>query len=266
MPPTVPRSWLNVVSLNLAEKYMKQLFTGARYIARGFQLIKQPGLRKFVAVPLLLNIVLFSAAIYWGNSRIHQWLDSLLPSWLSWLEWIILPIFGLLALLVLFYGFTLIANLVGAPFNAILAEKVEQHLGYAPVTQTDASLRQLLGETLRSLGSEARKLLYLAGWSLPLLLLFVIPGVNLIAPIAWALFGAWMLALEYIDYPMGNHQYLFKEERKILAEHRLLAWGFGGGILVMTMIPIVNFFAMPVGVAGATALWLEQIKPKVTAR
>jgi uncharacterized protein involved in cysteine biosynthesis len=28
--------------------------------------------------------------------------------------------------------------------------------------------------------------------------------------------------------------------------------------MIMTSIPIINFFAMPVAVAGATLLWVEQ--------
>jgi CysZ protein len=94
---------------------------------------------------------------------------------------------------------------------------------------------------------------------IPLLLLLVIPGVNLFAPLAWALFGAWMLAIEYADYPMGNHDYYFAQEKALLAKHRPLALGFGGVLLVMTLVPVLNFLAMPVGVAGATALWVERL-------
>ena len=30
--------------------------------------------------------------------------------------------------------------------------------------------------------------------------------------------------------------------------------------MIMTSIPIINFFAMPVAVAGATVLWVEQLQ------
>jgi len=30
--------------------------------------------------------------------------------------------------------------------------------------------------------------------------------------------------------------------------------------MVLTSIPIVNFFVMPIAVAGATAMWVEQLR------
>lgn len=238
---------------------MKDLIIGARYLLRGFSLIRQPGLRKFVAIPLLLNIVVFSVAFFWGFSSLNAYLAGLLPGWLSWLNWILLPLFSLASLLVVFYCFTLLANLIGAPFNAILSEKVEAHLGYSTATSSQ-TLKSLPGETIRTVGNELRKILYLAGWSIPLLILFIIPGINILAPALWMLFSSWMLALQYIDYPMGNHGFTFKQEKTELGRRRWMAWGFGGGIMLMTLVPVLNFFAMPVGVAGATALWLEHMK------
>jgi CysZ protein len=66
-----------------------------------------------------------------------------------------------------------------------------------------------------------------------------------------------MLALEYIDYPMGNHGVLFAEQRRQLRQRPMLALGFGMTVAVLTFIPILNFLAMPVAVAGATRLWVR---------
>ena len=38
---------------------MKDLFTGAGYMLEGFSLLRKPGLRRFVLMPLLINILLF---------------------------------------------------------------------------------------------------------------------------------------------------------------------------------------------------------------
>jgi CysZ protein len=50
----------------------------------------------------------------------------------------------------------------------------------------------------------------------------------------------------------------FPDQRKRLRSRRMLSLGFGGGSLLMTMIPVVNFFAMPASVAGATAMWVKE--------
>ena len=73
----------------------------------------------------------------------------------------------------------------------------------------------------------------------------------------WFLFTAWMMAIEYGDYPMGNHDIIFKQQREKFADNRQLAFGFGTGVMLLTMIPVVNFLAMPVAVAGATRLYVE---------
>ncbi|HHJ18530.1 MAG TPA: sulfate transporter CysZ [Gammaproteobacteria bacterium] len=239
---------------------IKDLITGTGYIFRGFKLIRTPGLRRFVAIPFLINLVLFSTAIWWGYHELDQYLLNILPGWLDWLSWLLMPLFSLAALIMVFYTFTLVANLIGSPFNAVLAEKVERKLGGHPVNQ-ESSLRELASGSVKSIFAEIRKLAYLALWAIPLLILFLIPGINLIAPFAWGLFSAWMLALEYSDYAMGNHQLSFQQERQLLRKNKTLAWGFGGGMLFLTLIPILNFFAMPVGVAGGTILWIERLKP-----
>ena len=97
-------------------------------------------------------------------------------------------------------------------------------------------------------------------WALGLFLFSLIPVVNLIAPVLWVVFGSWLLSLEYFDYPMGNHDIVFAEEKRYLGERRGIALGFGGGVMVMTSIPVVNFVTMPIAVAGATLLWVEQLQ------
>ena len=121
-------------------------------------------------------------------------------------------------------------------------------------------------DLLPSIASELRKLVYFIVRAIPLGLLFVIPGINLAAPFIWALFSAWMLTIEYLDYPMANHLLHFSEQKRLLRQRKMLSYGFGGSSLLMTMIPVVNFFAMPVSVAGATAMWVEELKVMGPAR
>jgi len=45
-----------------------------------------------------------------------------------------------------------------------------------------------------------------------------------------------MLALEYCDYPMGNHGIDFAAQRRLLGQQRLLNAGFGAAVLVATSI------------------------------
>ena len=59
---------------------------------------------------------------------------------------------------------------------------------------------------------------------------------------------------------MGNHGLKGREMRRRLGRKRLTSLSFGGGVLTLTSIPIVNFIAMPVAVCGATAYWVGQLR------
>lgn len=59
---------------------------------------------------------------------------------------------------------------------------------------------------------------------------------------------------------MSNHNIDFEQQRQTLRQHRVSSLGFGGSIMFLTMIPVVNFIVMPLAVAGATAMYLERIK------
>lgn len=241
---------------------MSNPITGAAYLLRGLKLIMQPGLRRFVAIPLAINLVLFAGLIWFGASQFEALLDSVmpdLPDWLQWAEWLFWLLFGISALLVLFFAFSLLANIVAAPFNGLLAEAVEIHLTGEQL-EGDSGWKKMLAELVPTFIDELRKLLYLLAWTIPFLILFLIPGINIIAPFAWFAFMAWMLVLEYADYPMGNHGLRADEQKLCLRKKRLMSLGFGGAVSVATMIPVLNFLVMPAAVAGATAMWVEQFQ------
>lgn len=241
---------------------MKEFLKGFRYPLDGFKLIFKPGIRLFVVVPLLINSLLFSLVIYFGAYKIidlSHWLTSRWH-WAEWLVWIIWPLFVIISITVVFYCFTLVANLIAAPFNGYLAEAVEYHLaGMRP--EGSANLSGLTREILVSLKNELHKFSYFMIRAIPLLILFLIPMLNTVAPFVWMVFCSWLLALEYLDFPMSNHGIHFAEIREKLKPHRDLCLGFGLAALLLTMIPFVNFLAMPVAVTAATKLWVKQLKP-----
>ena len=231
---------------------------GIRYLLGGFRLVTQPGLRPFVLIPLIINILLFSSAIWYGISVFESYMESLLPDWLAWLEWLLWPLFALAIMIVVFYCFTLIANLIAAPFNGLLAEKVQ--LKYSDVSIPESNWNDVLKSIVPSMIVEIRKLVYFILWSVPFLILFFIPVINIAAPFLWMAFSAWMLSLEYTDFCANNNRTFFPQLREQFKTRRLLALGFGGAALLCTMIPIVNFVVIPVAVTGATQLWLNELK------
>ncbi len=241
---------------------MQNIFKGANYLLQGFKLMNKPGIRRFAYLPMAINTLLFSIAIWFGFSQFDQWLDSLIPSWLpDWLTsvfmWLIWPIFTALISIIVFFSFSIIANFLAAPFNGPLAEAVERKLtGQSP---EEIAWQQIIKDTPAVLWNEIIKFRYFLLLVIPLFIFSWIPVVNIAAPALWFIFSGWMLSLEYHDYPMGNRQILFAEQRQKLKGQRALTLGFGIATLLVTMIPFVNFIVIPAAVSGATALYLDTL-------
>jgi len=233
--------------------------SGPGYLWRGFKTMWRSGLKRYVLIPLAINSVLFGLGIWWltgwFEEAVTRWL-SYLPDWLTWLEYILWPVFLVAVLLVVFYGFTLLANLVGAPFNGFLAARVEeQETGRNP-----DSGRSIAAEVAATMASESKKLIYtLIRFALVglVVLVLIFTPLSPLTPLLWLLAGGWLLGMEYLEYPMANHGHTFKDVRDYARNRRKLSLGFGISVSLMTALPILNLFVMPAAVVGATLLWLE---------
>lgn len=222
----------------------------------GFGLILKPGIKRFVLIPLIISIGLFSFAVKLLSDQLDNWLAQLLPSWLGWLEWLIFPLFYAAISLIVFYSFTVIANLIAAPFNSLLSSRIEALLtNKTPEDINSDRMIKLIGRTLRS---EIQKIFYAIKWFIPLIIITIIPGLNIIAPFLWIVFAAWFFALEYSDYPLANRGQFFSEVKAYNKNNRMRSLGLGSAIFILTSIPVVNFFAMPVAIAGATKLTTKE--------
>ena len=234
--------------------------SGPQYLGEGLKLILSPGLRLFVLLPLTVNTLLFIGLIVLAMQQFGGWVDGVMPSlpdWLSFLEYILWPLFVLLVLVVMFFTFTLLANIIAAPFNGFLAEKVEVVLrgrdDFPPF-----SWAELMAMMPRTIGREMRKLAYFLPRAIPLLILTFVPVLNLVAAPLWILFGIWMMAVQYIDYPADNNKLGWNEMLAWLREKRWQSLGFGGSVYLALLIPFVNILVMPAAVAGATLFWVRE--------
>ncbi len=233
---------------------------GASCLVHGYALVVKPGLQRFFVLPLLINVVVLAALILGGGQWFASILDAILPNASPWwgevVRVILWVLFVVAALLLLFFSFTAIANLIGAPFNGLLAQAVERMLGGA--SKAEETPREPLWRlALASIRSELGKLRYFFVLIAIVFVLTLIPIINVIAPFLWVGMTAWMLALEYIAYPTENHGLDFKQTRRRLRQRPLLALGFGAAVLIAMLLPVVNFIVMPAAVAGATVLWMR---------
>ena len=232
---------------------------GIKYFFSGFSIIQTKGLKRFVLIPLIVNFILFSFAIGYLLSELGLHMETFvnwLPSWLTWLESVVYPI----ALVVLIFLFSLFfstaANWLAAPFNGVLAERVEQHLTGSP-TEKD-NFTAILKAIPHTLIREWKKLWYFIPRFIGYFLIgLILPGLG---QIIWFLFIAWVLAIQYCDYAFDNNRQSFEHMRYILSQNRSACFGFGSMVSIFTMVPILNLLVMPVAICGATAMWVNELQ------
>jgi len=233
---------------------------GAGYLVRGAKLLRHPSLLKFVTIPLAINTLIFASLLVVGFNYIGELMASMLsriPDWLGFIQWILWPLIAVTAGLIAGYLFTTVALIIASPFNALLAEKAEELVTGKPVNALEGLGAALLSIP-RSVLRELVKLLYYLPMALLALVLSFIPGVG---ALVWLLLGAWMMSIQFVDYPMDNHQLSFNEVKGAVRSRRLSSLGFGGLVALCTGIPVLNFFVVPAAVVGATLLWCEELGP-----
>ena len=230
-------------------------------LLKGFQFLAKAQLRKFLLIPILINLLLYSLALGLAFFYMDDLIGYLLPDWIesiSWLSWLSTLLGGLLfvcILMVSFFTFTILANIIASPFYDKLSERTLELLieKETPEGKTPKMPKKFPDKTWKqNLQAEWLRIRYLLLWTISLLIFSIIPVVNLIAPVLWAFFGAWGMALEYLAYPLDNRGLLFPEQKKLVQSVRFGALTFGGISLIGLTIPFFNILISPVAVIGAT--------------
>jgi len=238
---------------------------GAGYFIKGFELIRTPGIRRFVFIPLTVNLILFSYAFYYMFLQLKSYmltLDNWLGESFSWLSNFIWPLAVLFILIVFSFIFSSVANWLAAPFNGLLSEKVEALLTNKPLNNGGAF--DIVKDIPRTLSRELSKLGYYLPRALGFFLLYWLLPV--IGQVLWFLFLAWMMAVQYKDYPFDNHKVSFIRMRQALKQRQGLSYSFGITTAIFSMIPFVNLVVMPVAICGATALWVDHYRDEFVDR
>ena len=235
--------------------------SGPGYFLKGLQSLPDPALRWFVLLPLLINVLVFGGLIAYTSQQMDVWMGQLvawLPEWLSFMEFILWPFLFLAMLGVVFFTFTIVGNIIAAPFNGLLAEKVQNLHGASELPEYE--LKDWLILLPRTMGREIRKLTYYLPKAVVLLILSFIPVVNLASPFLWFMFNSWMMSIQYCDYAADNRGVSFTDMLKRLKQDRGYVWGFGATTTLVMMVPFVNLLIMPAAVVGSTLLWEDRIE------
>ena len=216
-----------------------------------------PQLRWYVMMPLTINILVFGGIIYWALGQFSHWMAALtgwLPQWLSFMEYLLWPLLVLAILGAVFFTFTILGNLIAAPFNALLSEKVQEMEGAELPPQR---LKDWVTMVPATMAREIQRLMYYFPRAL---VLFFLSFVPILGAVLWFVFNSWMMSIQYCDYAADNRKVSFKEMLALLRENKSTSWTLGATVNLMMLVPLLNLLIMPAAVIGATLYWERRVE------
>lgn len=230
------------------------LATGAASFIDGLRLLRHRGARRYVWAPMAAAALVVLPLVVYGYRQAEAllgWALGALPSWLDWLVVVLWPVAALLAIIIASWLFGLVAAVVASPWLGLLAAQAER-IEFGDAVEASEGFAALIGNACRR---ELQKLRYHLPRLTALLLLPLLPVVNLVAPLLWLVFGAWLLALQFVDYAAENRGLPFAATRTSLAEHRAAALGFGALAALALAVPLAALVVVPAAVCGGAVLW-----------
>ena len=220
----------------------------------GARLARARSLRHFVWAPMALSLVTVSLLLVPGHGAVEAvvgWIVDLLPGWLDWLGPLFALLLYVLGLVLALWAFGIVSVLLASPFLGTLSARAEREaFGNGP--DHDESLAAAMASAMTR---EGRKLAYHLPRLAGLFVLTLIPIVNVAAPLLWFAFGAWMLALHFVDYASENRGQKLDDTVALLRANRGAALGFGAPIALLLAVPFAALLVIPAAVCGGAVLW-----------
>lgn len=239
---------------------------GFRYFFKGMRILATKGLRRYIVLPFLINVLIMGTGLWFGFGMARDWTSAMtasyLPDWLQWLTYLVDPIIFICFLVIIFYTFTLFALTLGAPFYSILSEKVQTIYYNNEPFSSKMSVKETIKDIPHLVFLELRKLMYRIPFMIVSIILMFIPVIGQAGAI---ILTSWCNAIDYTSYGYENNRYSLKVSRKNLTENKLLCISFGCTVWAALLIPFINLVMIPVAVAGGTMLWYEKLKPALPA-
>lgn len=238
-----------------------RLFGGLMLPLRAVRfLMGNPKLWVYVAIPALINIVLFIGSLYFLGTRMdwlleYIWAEPILDAWYDYLLkgiWYLLV--AAMTLLISYVIVIVVGGIVASPFNDALSEHVEDRLlpEHRIVRDEEDSIAWGI---LRSIAASAAIMGTYAAVMVPVLLLNLIPGFGQVASTGiGAVVSAFFLTLEFTDATLDRRGNRLRDKVGMINSNRTLSLGFGFGSSLLMWVPFLNFLTIPIAVVAGTAV------------
>jgi CysZ protein len=253
----------------LPQNSIAQVFRGLAYPIEALGFIRHHRLWGMIAASVAVNVALLlglcAATFYFVTPWIAS-LESTLAGWASggavmaalvavasWIVWIaagafILVLNGVVLMMV--------GQAVASPFLDALSEQVEGLvLGSAPEPFT---VRRTIESILMAIADLVWGVVYLVVAHIPILLLNLVPvfGTAVSAFLSFS-FTALLLSHEFVGLSMSRKLVSYRGRWRAVGRNKGLCLGFGGAVMVLRLVPLLNLLRLPLAAVGGTLLYCD---------
>ncbi len=239
---------------------IQDIYRGLQVYTGAYGLISKLKLWKYFVIPAIISVVVFAmifVSAYGLSDNLGEWMAGI---------WIwetgkatFTAISTFIAGIVIFaIGLILYKHIIMAlssPFMSPVSEKIEAYFTGKPAknyVSTNFS-KQLVRGIRIGLRNLSKELLY----TLPILILKLIPVVNIFSTVLLFLVQAYYAGFANMDYTLERH-FKYKESVAFIRQHRGLAIGNGIGFLLLLLIPVVGvILVLPLSVTSASVIAVD---------
>lgn len=241
---------------------MKDFLFGFTYPFRSIKFFfSHPKLISYSIAPIIINMIIYGSVFFftynWILGSADNWLGiegTEAGFWMKFLHTAVLIIGFLILLFVCYLLFMTVGNLVTAPFNEEISQRVEEI-----VTGGVGHKMGFWEDALTSIKGEAQKIAFYLSILLFIFAMNIIPVVgSVVSTIVGTVFSFFYNALDFLDFPMTRKKMKFRHKLKVVKEGGMVTYGFGCAAFLMMFLPVVNVFMKPMLVAAGTSLYYEK--------
>lgn len=239
---------------------IQDIYRGLQVYTGAYGLISKLKLWKYFVIPVIISVVVFAmifVSAYGLSDNLGEWMAGI---WIwetgkatftaisTFIGGIVIFAIGLIL-----YKHIIMA--LSSPFMSPVSEKIEAYFTGKPAknyVSTNFS-KQLVRGIRIGLRNLSKELLY----TLPILILKLIPVVNIFSTVLLFLVQAYYAGFANMDYTLERH-FKYKESVAFIRQHRGLAIGNGIGFLLLLLIPVVGvILVLPLSVTSASVIAVD---------
>lgn len=243
---------------------IQDIIDGMKAYGKAIGLINKLNLWKYFFIPALIGlftgiIIIFSAYVLSdniGNSIASiwawEWGKETITNISHWIGGALAFIIGVMA-----YKHILMA--LSAPFMNPVSEKIEVHFTGKEIDYTD-TWKEFFESLLRGIKINVRNLFFELLYTLPLMILSLIPVINLVTTFLIFYIQSYYAGFGNMDYTMERY-FGYKESIQFVKRHKGTAVGNGFIFSLMLFIPLIGIMlTLPISTVASTVETLKKLE------